>query len=352
MRKALQELTAKGHSVLPRSVGDSVTVNGETVTLTAAQQKKLRKVYGIGQEAVADMVKLKQFGEADAKVQAAAVKFIWDVYWDLALEAALGLDLAEKNVLFAEAIDIEKLAIIIATARAIEADKDKSGKAISGTKKRKVQTFVNSLRLSAAEKYMVMGYLGYTNANGKGQVEGYISTLKLTKAEKKALRKKKLESLPPIPDMISLFLNIIKVLFSGLFKKFHFHVERLRIKVGGADAAQIALVYVAITNGLHPVFAFLDKVSNLHGVNKADIEISTDYLSEDIVADVKLGFSTSIGGVLGAVIKVAWKALVGWIKISPKPKSQEPQNPDKTLTVNKENTEKVPEIQQSGASRA
>ena len=165
---------------------------------------------------------------------------------------------------------------------------------------------------------------------------------KLTKAEKKALRKKKLESLPPIPDMISLFLNIIKVLFSGLFKKFHFHVERLRIKVGGADAAQIALVYVAITNGLHPVFAFLDKVSNLHGVNKADIEISTDYLSEDIVADVKLGFSTSIGGVLGAVIKVAWKALVGWIKITPKSKYQEPQNPDKTLTDNKENTENVP----------
>lgn len=189
MRKALQELTAKGHSVLPRSVGDSVTVDGETVTLTAAQQKKLRKVYAIGQEAVADMVKLKQFGEADEKVQAAAIKFIYDVYWDLALEDALGLDLAEKNVLFAEAIDIEKLAIIIATARAIEADKDKSGKAIGGSKKRKVQTFVNSLRLSAAEKYMVMGYLGYSNANGEGAVKAHISKLNLSKSEKEKLLK-------------------------------------------------------------------------------------------------------------------------------------------------------------------
>ena len=187
MRKALQELTAKGHSVLPRSVGDSVTVNGETVTLTAAQQKKLRKVYAIGQEAVADMVKLKQFGEADEKVQAAAIKFVYDVYWDLALEDALGLDLAEKNVLFAEAIDIEKLAIIIATARAIEADKDKSGKAIGGSKKRKVQTFVNSLRLSAAEKYMVMGYLGYANANGESQVKAHIGKLNLSKSEKEKL---------------------------------------------------------------------------------------------------------------------------------------------------------------------
>ncbi len=144
------------------------------------------------------------------------------------------------------------------------------------------------------------------------------SKAKLTKQEIKAQKKKKRESRPPLPDMMSLFLNIIKLLFSGLFKKFHFHVERLRIKVGGADAAQIALTYVAITNGLHPLFAFLDKASNLHGVQNADIEISTDYLSEDIVADVRLGFSTSIGGILGAILKVAFKFIAGWVKIQPK----------------------------------
>lgn len=147
---------------------------------------------------------------------------------------------------------------------------------------------------------------------------------KLTKEEIKAQKKKKRESMPAIPDMISLFLNIIKLLFSGLFKKFHFHVDRLRIKVGGADAAQIALIYVAITNGLHPVFAFLDKHSNLHGVKRADIEISTDYLSEEIKADVKLGFSTSLGGILGALLKVAFKAIAGWIKIAPKPTHSQP----------------------------
>ena len=188
-RDVLHRLTEKGHKVLPRSVGGSVTVNGETVALTGAQQKKLRAVYAIGQEAVADMVKLKQFQSAEDGVQAAAIKFIYDVYWDLALEDALGLDLAEKNVLFAEAIDIEKLAIIVATARAIEADKDKDGKAIAGTRKRKVQTFVNSLRLSAAEKYMVMGYLGYSNVNGESAVKAHIGKLKLSKSEREALLK-------------------------------------------------------------------------------------------------------------------------------------------------------------------
>ena len=140
---------------------------------------------------------------------------------------------------------------------------------------------------------------------------------KLTKAEKKARLKKKLKALPPIPDMISLFISIIRQLFSGIFKKFHFYVDRLHIKVGGEDAAQIALVYTAITNGLHPMLAFIDKHSNLHGIKDADIEISTDYLSDTISADVKITFGTSIGGILGALIKVAFKALFGWIKIAP-----------------------------------
>lgn len=186
-RKALRELTAKGHSVLPRSVGDSVTVDGEKISLSGAQQKKFREIYQIGGEAVSELVRLKQFTSADEKVQAKAIQFIYDVYWDLALEGATGIDLAEKNVLFAEAISIEKLAVIIATARAIEADKDKNGKSISGTKKRKIQTFVNSLQLTAAQKYMVMGYLGYTNANGEQAVKGYISRLNLSKSEKTAL---------------------------------------------------------------------------------------------------------------------------------------------------------------------
>ena len=189
MREVLRKLAGEGYSVLPRSVGDSVTLDGEEHTLNGKQQKRFRTVYGVAEEAVADMVRLKRFAEADAAVQAKAIQFIYSVYWDLALEDVLGKDLAEKNVLFAEAIDIEKLAIIIAMARSLEADKDKDGKAIAGSKKRKVEQLVASLKLTAAQKYMVMGYLGYTNKNGKAQVEGYISRLKLTKDEKTALLK-------------------------------------------------------------------------------------------------------------------------------------------------------------------
>ncbi len=118
-----------------------------------------------------------------------AVNFIFDTYYNLALQDFLGVELESKNVLFAEAIDIEKLAIIVAMARALTADLDKKGNAISGTRKAKVQSYINSLKLTAAQKYMIMGYLGYTNTKGETQVKAYINRLKLTKSEKAKLLK-------------------------------------------------------------------------------------------------------------------------------------------------------------------
>ena len=140
---------------------------------------------------------------------------------------------------------------------------------------------------------------------------------KLTKAEKKARKAAKKASMPPIPDLISLLISIIKFFFPGIFLKFHFHVARIKIKVGGADAAQIAYLYYTISNALGPALSFIDKHSHLHGMSRADIDISPDYLSEEIKADVKLGFSTSIGGILGILLKTGFKLLFGYLKLKP-----------------------------------
>ena len=140
---------------------------------------------------------------------------------------------------------------------------------------------------------------------------------KLTKAEKKAIKARKKAKRPPIPDMLSLFLRVIKILFSGLFSKFHFHVARLRIKVGSSDAATTALMYVAICQAINPVLNFLAKHSNLHGRGNADIDVSPDYLSEELKVDIKLGFSTSLGGLLGALFRTGFSFIFGWMKIVP-----------------------------------
>lgn len=43
------------------------------------------------------------------------------------------------------------------------------------------------MNLTATQKYMLMGYLGYKNVNGERQVKTYIQSLKLTKTEKETL---------------------------------------------------------------------------------------------------------------------------------------------------------------------
>jgi hypothetical protein len=146
-------------------------------------------VYSAAYRAADDLVRMGYFKAASKDEQAYALKFIWSTYYALAKDTVLGEDSTKKNVLFAEAIPVERLALIVAQASAIKADVDKNGKAISGTRKRKLQTFVNSLRLSAAEKYMVMGYLGYSNVNGESAVMAHIGKLNLSKSEKAALLK-------------------------------------------------------------------------------------------------------------------------------------------------------------------
>ena len=140
---------------------------------------------------------------------------------------------------------------------------------------------------------------------------------KLTKAEKKAIKARKRAARPPIPDMLSLFMRILKLFFSGLFSKFHFHVARIKLDIGSDNAATTALMCVGIRAAIRPVLGFLDKHSNLHGMKHAEISVTPNFLSEEIKTDVKLGFSTSLGGILGVAIRAGFSFIVGWFKIKP-----------------------------------
>lgn len=187
VRKEIKTLTVNGYNVLPKGVGNSITYDGEEIVLTKGQAKAFKEIYSTANEALASLVKLSQYESATDEVKAKAINYIYNVYYNLALQDLLGEDLETKTVLFAEAIDVEKLAIIVATANSLKADVDKKGNVITGTRKKKIQTYINSLKLSAAQKYMIMGYLGFKNLKGETQVKAYINRLKLTKTEKEKL---------------------------------------------------------------------------------------------------------------------------------------------------------------------
>ena len=187
VRSQITKLSQKGYSVLPRSIGDTLTYDGEEIALTKKQQNRFKELYSAANEGAAKLVGSSLYNRADDAAQAKAIKFLYDTYYNLALQEVLDVDLESKNVLFAEAIDIEDLAIIYSIASGIEADKDRKGNVISGSRKAKIEKYVESLRMSAAEKYLIMGYLGYKCKNGADKVKAYVSRLNLTKDEKDRL---------------------------------------------------------------------------------------------------------------------------------------------------------------------
>lgn len=186
-RTALQKLVESGYTVFPRSVGDTITVGEETYELTKAQRDRFEKVYSISNRAVEDLVKLDQFKNADDEEKAKALKYIYDTYYEIAIDDLTGAESSKKRVLFSEVMDIEKLALIAVHANSLESDKDKSGKIVNGSRKNKVVSYVNTLKLTAAEKYLVMGFLGYKNTNGKSQVQSLINKSSLSRTEKDTL---------------------------------------------------------------------------------------------------------------------------------------------------------------------
>lgn len=190
LRDTLKELYTQGYSVFPRTVGKTITINGEQIALTNSQRARFREVYQDANKVIKTLVNSSQYKKVSAEIQAKSINAIYDYYYDLAMEDLAGEDVvSEKDRLFYTAIPIEELVLIIQQARAIESDKDKNGKTVAGSKKKKVQAFVAKQNLTAAEKYLVMGYLGYKNAVGENKVKSYIQRLNLTKSEKETLLK-------------------------------------------------------------------------------------------------------------------------------------------------------------------
>lgn len=158
---------------------------------------------------------------------------------------------------------------------------------------------------------------------------------KMTREEKKAARAEKRSKIPPISDMLELFFKVIELLTSNFIKHFHFHVVRIRIKVGSEDAAKTAMLTTAIGMAIEPLLVFLDRNSNLHGKNTADIDISPDYLSETIKYDVKLAFSMSLGSLIWVLLRAGIPGIIGWVKIQPSSAVSSADSADKSSASGK-----------------
>lgn len=198
--KKLIELYDAGYTVLPKSIGDTLTYNGEEIRLTAAQQSSFRKIYSQANAEIEAMVNSAEFASLPAEKQARAIKLLYDAYYSKAQASVLKLASDNKIIMLSSAIPPSALAPHLSAISAIEPDTDKKGNVISGSKKAKVIKYVLAQKLSTPQKLLLILSLGYTIKDGdirgvtalkaKRVVARYITNLKLSREEKTALAEK------------------------------------------------------------------------------------------------------------------------------------------------------------------
>ena len=164
--KTVRSLYEQGYaSVLPKTVSSSITINGVSHTLTTSQQKRFKAIYSKADSTITKLVGKQSFANLSAKVQADSIKWIYDYYYQKAKDDLSGIEDDSKKATFAKYIPVETLAVAYSTANSLESDKDRQGNVLLGTKKAKVVKYLNGIRATAAEKYMMLGYLGYSPVN-------------------------------------------------------------------------------------------------------------------------------------------------------------------------------------------
>ena len=104
----------------------------------------------------------------------AAVK-MYDYYYALAMNKAFGAELDRKQTIY-NMINDDKIFIYLARISSLAADTDSNGNAINGSRKKKVETYVDGLPLSSLHKYLLMLLAGYKLGDiGKNKVAGYFN---------------------------------------------------------------------------------------------------------------------------------------------------------------------------------
>ena len=124
-----------------------------------------------------------EYRELDGKQKESVGDRMSDYYYNLARAEMTGEYPGAKQSLM-KAMDDDSLFIALAQINRIEGDTDRNGNTVSGSRQKKIMSYINSLDIPKAKKYMLMGYLGYKNTSGGKDVMEYINGLDLSRAEK------------------------------------------------------------------------------------------------------------------------------------------------------------------------
>ena len=193
-RQKLSDLYAKGYSILPRSIGDSIRYDGNEIEMNDAQKRRFMSIYSQANRYIEKLLASSGYGKLSEEKQAKAIKSIYDAFYYQAISDLVGQDANNTLGELSRYITIEKLAVVFSGLSEIASDIDSKGNTISGSRKKKTIAYLLKQSLSDGERLLIMCYRGYSIQDGdyKGYSEQrakiillkYILSLKATQAEK------------------------------------------------------------------------------------------------------------------------------------------------------------------------
>lgn len=189
VNEKLRTLYEAGFSVLPRTVKDTIAYDGEVIELSRSSQKAFKGIYGVANNEVESLVKSKAFTGLSDEVQAKAIKWIYDYYYEKAVTETIGAEANSKRQLFGETMAPSKFAMAFAACSAVESKVDRKGNTIAGSKRAEVTKLLNKLSLTKAEKAIILAYLGYSVDDYETLIKSFISRIGLTRTQQKAFLK-------------------------------------------------------------------------------------------------------------------------------------------------------------------
>ena len=156
------------------------------MSLSNAEHKQMLDAMNEVLNSYVSIMNSRDYQNLNADKRKTYLNNIYNLNYILNLANIIGVDNLKssdyKKYLFSSVLDRGCLTAMSYIAT-IESDVDWKGNVIANSKKKKIQRYVNSLRITPAEKYILMGYAGYKNLNGESTVKSYLRRNGLSKDE-------------------------------------------------------------------------------------------------------------------------------------------------------------------------
>ncbi len=198
--KARSEFTAlakSGNKVLPKSVPDSITADGTAYKFTRSEKEAIREEYASVNATVKKLVSNVRYRVMDESTRAYALKYVYSAHLEKAYSEVLYGGARDADMIAADIIGIDMMAIAKAIKKSVTGDTDSDGNTVSGSKRQNIIARIRALPMTSEEKLFLIAMLGYKiqagdiggmdESRAKKKLLSYIFAQKLTADEKAAL---------------------------------------------------------------------------------------------------------------------------------------------------------------------